>query len=331
MSKPLVSIIIPVYNAEKHLAETIESALSQTWGNKEIIIVDDGSGDNSVPIARSFESNIVKILIQKNKGASAARNAGLKEAKGDYIQFLDGDDLLSPDKIEAQISCLNGSLTQLALCKTVHFNDGENHLKGIQENDWFYTDSDNTVDFLTKLYAGQEVMPGFGGMVTIHSWLTPRILIEKAGPWNEKLSTDDDGEFFCRVVLAADGIKCSKAGLNYYRKYNHKQSLSAKKNLAGIQSAVLAIDLKLSYLKERTKDCIIDRIFAKHYWWTGVLAYPQFKTISKQCIQKAKQLGYTGEKYVGGAGGHLLAAILGWKIARLIANLQQSLKRKWAL
>src|SRR5580698_4662849 len=97
---PLVSIIIPSYNSENHLAETIKSALSQTWVNKEIIIIDDGSTDSSVQIAKGFESN-VKVLVQKNKGASAARNAGLKEAKGDYIQFLDSDDLLSPDKIEA--------------------------------------------------------------------------------------------------------------------------------------------------------------------------------------------------------------------------------------
>lgn len=328
---PLVSIIIPIYNAEKYLTETVESALSQTWANKEIIIVDDGSNDNSVPIAKGFESEMVKIITQQNKGAAAARNAGLMEAKGDYIQFLDADDLLSPDKIESQIACLNGSSTQLAICKTVHFNDGENYLNGIQSIDWFYADSDDAIDFLTKLYAGEEVMPGYGGMITIHSWLTPRKLIDKAGLWNERLSLDDDGEFFCRVVLASDGIKFSDRGLNYYRKFNHRQSLSAQASRKNMESAIMAIDLKHGYLKEQTGDSIIDKVFARNYWWTGVLAYPLFKDLSTHCIQKAKQLGYTGEKYVGGPGGHLLAGILGWKVARLMANLQQSLKKKWAL
>ncbi|HZX58320.1 MAG TPA: glycosyltransferase family A protein, partial [Mucilaginibacter sp.] len=108
MDQPLVSIIIPVYNSEKHLAETISSALEQTWPNKEIIIVDDGSADNSLAIAKSFASENVKVFHQPNKGASAARNKGIQEAKGDYIQFLDADDLLMPNKIAAQVKQLAG-------------------------------------------------------------------------------------------------------------------------------------------------------------------------------------------------------------------------------
>ena len=328
---PLVSIIIPAYNSGKHLAESIESALAQTWVNKEIIVVDDGSADNSFSIAEKYaETSKVKVIRQENKGASGARNTGLQEAKGDYIQFLDADDLLSPDKIEAQIMVLNGSSTKLAICKTIHFNDGEDYKTGTQTNDWFCTDHNDPVDFLTKLYAGDEVLPGYGGMVTIHSWLTPRKLIDAAGPWNEKLSLDDDGEFFCRVILASEGIKFSNKGVNYYRKFNNQQSLSAQKSKKGIESAVLAIDLKLGYIKAKSQNSIIDRVFAKHYWWTGVLAYPRFKNLSKYCIEKAKKLGYSGEKYVGGPGGHLIASLLGWRAARYIAWYQQLFKRSWA-
>src|SRR5471030_2045816 len=178
MIMPLVSIVIPSYNAEKYLSETIQSALNQTWQHKEIIVVDDGSTDDSLQIAESFKSEIVKVFVQKNKGASAARNTGLREAKGDYIQFLDADDLLSPDKIEAQITCLNYSVTQLAICKTVYFNEGENYLNGKISDGWLVDDTDDPADFLIKLYAGEEIMPGYGGMITIHSWLTPRNLIE---------------------------------------------------------------------------------------------------------------------------------------------------------
>ena len=99
MSQPLVSILIPCYNSEKWLAETLESALAQTWQNKEIIVVDDGSTDSSLEIAKTFESNKVKVLRQDNRGASAARNLGLTNAQGDFIQYLDADDLLSEDKI----------------------------------------------------------------------------------------------------------------------------------------------------------------------------------------------------------------------------------------
>jgi glycosyltransferase involved in cell wall biosynthesis len=98
-----VSIIIPLYNSEKYIAETINSALNQTWENKEIIIIDDGSTDKSLVIAKSYERVNVIVISQQNKGASAARNVGIKNSKGDFIQFLDADDLLSTDKIEAQM------------------------------------------------------------------------------------------------------------------------------------------------------------------------------------------------------------------------------------
>lgn len=326
MSNPLVSIIIPVYNAERYLAETITSVLAQTYQNKEIILVDDGSADDSFTVAEKFTDPCIKILKQVHKGAAAARNLGLQAAKGEYIQFLDADDLLSPDKIEAQVICLAGSDTDLAICKTVYFNDKENHLDGIQSDNWYDTISTDTVDFLIKLYAGNEVMSGYGGMITLHSWLTPRKIIDKAGLWNKNLSTDDDGEFFCRVVLAAEGIKFSNTGLNYYRKFNTGQSLSAQRNQKAIESIILATNLKFSHLKEKTDNPIVNKIFSRHYWWTGVNAYPQLKNLSKQCIQKAKHLNYGGEKYVGGPVGHLLSNILGWKIVRLMAYYKILLK-----
>ena len=91
----MISIIIPVFNSEKYIEQTIKSAIDQTWANKEIIIIDDGSTDNSLAIAKQFKNDRIKIITQQNKGASAARNKGIAEAKGTYIQFLDAVDILS--------------------------------------------------------------------------------------------------------------------------------------------------------------------------------------------------------------------------------------------
>src|SRR5471032_51895 len=92
MSQPLVSVIIPCFNAAPWLAGTIESALSQTWPRTEIIIIDDGSTDQSVAVARQFESGRVRLLSQENAGAGMARNAGIAIAQGDFMQYLDADD-----------------------------------------------------------------------------------------------------------------------------------------------------------------------------------------------------------------------------------------------
>ena len=100
---PLVSILIPAYNAERWIAETIRSALRQTWPNKEIIVVDDGSADGTLTVVRQFESNEVRVVTQPNQGAAAARNRAFSLRQGHYIQWLDAEDLLSPCKVAHQM------------------------------------------------------------------------------------------------------------------------------------------------------------------------------------------------------------------------------------
>jgi glycosyltransferase involved in cell wall biosynthesis len=324
---PLVSIIIPVYNSEKYLADCIRSAIAQTWANKEIIIVNDGSTDNSLQIAKSFAGDTVKIFTQENKGAAIARNKGLAEAKGDYVQFLDADDYLSKDKIEGQVITLNGSTTHISLCKTMFFYDGEESILHNPREDWYYADHNDTVDFLIKLNSVNEIMQGYGGMVQPNSWLTPMRLIEKAGVWKEFRSPDDDGEFFCRVILASEGIKFSDTGFNHYRRFRNQNSLSGQKSLQAYESFLLALNLKHSHLKSKTANPILDKIFARQLWWLGVEAYPKFIHFSELCTRKARQLGFSGREYVGGPDGHKLAAILGWKFARFISYYTQLLKK----
>src|ERR687891_2258210 len=101
---PLVSILIPAYNAERWIADTIRSALAQTWPRKEIIIVDDGSRDRTLEIAQRFASRDVLVITQHNQGAAAARSKTLEVCQGDYIQWLDADDLLSPNKVAKQMA-----------------------------------------------------------------------------------------------------------------------------------------------------------------------------------------------------------------------------------
>ncbi len=102
--KPLVSILIPAYNAEDWIADTLRAALAQTWQRKEIIVVDDGSKDGTAEVARRFASKGVCVVSRENQGAAATRNHALSLSQGDYIQWLDADDLLAPDKIERQLA-----------------------------------------------------------------------------------------------------------------------------------------------------------------------------------------------------------------------------------
>jgi glycosyltransferase involved in cell wall biosynthesis len=106
-----VSVIVPVYNAEKYVAATIESVLAQTYPNFEIIIVDDGSPDNSIEVCQKFTDSRIRIVRQENRGLPGARNTGIRHAKGDYLAFLDADDIWLPTKLEKHVHHLDNSPT----------------------------------------------------------------------------------------------------------------------------------------------------------------------------------------------------------------------------
>lgn len=115
MSSPSVSIIIPCFNAERYIADTIRSAQQQTYPHTEVIVIDDGSTDGSVDVLKSFGSSIA-WETGPNRGACAARNRGLQLAKGERIQFLDADDWLYPQKLERQIESIRQSPHSTPVC-----------------------------------------------------------------------------------------------------------------------------------------------------------------------------------------------------------------------
>jgi glycosyltransferase involved in cell wall biosynthesis len=104
--KPKVSVVIPVYNAEAWLADTIGSVLAQRYDDYEIVIVDDGSSDRTVQVARGFEPRVT-VLQQPNGGPASARNRAIERARGEYIAFLDCDDLWAPEKLARQVAFLD--------------------------------------------------------------------------------------------------------------------------------------------------------------------------------------------------------------------------------
>lgn len=317
IAEPLVSVIIPVFNAERYIVETITSTLNQTWKNIEILLIDDGSTDASYSIIKSFESETVKVFQQQNRGASAARNKGIKEAKGDYIQFLDADDLLEENKIEQQLKAINFSLNQLVLCPETHFPDGKFYKNFSPEFGKmnFHESNPNPLNFLLKLYGAEN---DCGGMIALHAWLSPKALINKAGFWNESLTVDDDGEYFCRVVLTAEKIICTDETTCYYRKYADKSSLSGRLNDKGLESMLHAVDLKQQHLAAKHNLNLVKQIFASHYWSIALTAYPRFKKLSAIAVAQAKEGNYSGKKYFGGPISSIMAKFLGWKIVSYI-------------
>lgn len=255
MNPPLVSILIPCHNAAPWFAQTIESAVAQTWPQREIIIVDDGSNDGSAEIARTYASHGARLVMQKNLGAAAARNHALREARGDFFQFLDADDLVSPDKISAQLArlaaCPAGTVASCAWGRFTTVPISARFVDDAVCRDFA------PVDFL--IFAAQA-----GAMMHPSAWLVPRAVAERAGPWDESLTLNDDGEYFCRVLLASAGIAFTPGAHSYYRS-GLPGSLSRRRDERSRQSAFHSIELIERHLLAREDSIRTRRAAANHY------------------------------------------------------------------
>src|SRR6202167_2004706 len=241
MNTSLVSILIPAYNSEEWIATTIRSALAQTWPRKEIIVVDDGSRDLTAATARRFASKEVKVVSTENQGSAAARNHALQLSQGDYIQWLDADDLLSTGKIESHLAALRGVENKRILLSSswAFFNYRTERALFVESSLWH--DLSPAEWLLRKLSENLHMQTS--------TWLTSRELAEAAGPWDTRLLSDDDGEYFCRVLLASEGTRFAPGTGVLYRitpssRLSHIGSSDKKKD-----ALMVAMKLHVRYLR----------------------------------------------------------------------------------
>jgi len=309
----IVSILIPAYNAERFVGSAVQSALDQTWPNIEIIVVDDGSQDGTLAIAKRYESTKVKVMHQENRGAAAARNAALGEAQGDFLQYVDADDLLSRDKIGEQLVLLQENPNCLSVSSAIYFFDGEDPDSGLLERSGA-VDTDDPVQFLMQLLGSE----GQTRTVPYGAWLTPRSVAHCAGPWDDTVtSPDDDGEYFARAMLSSRGIRASKNGRYYYRRFRHGGSYSTTYSEAHLVGRLHSLNCKAKWLLARTNDPRAYRTLANRYMDLAFGAYPDFQRLTEEALQKANEMG--GTDYIPAFGtwkGELLRRTLGWKIAK---------------
>ena len=250
---PLVSILIPSYNSEKWIKSTIESALSQTWKNKEVIVVDDGSTDNTYNIVKQYESKILKVITQSNSGACVARNKAFSIAQGDFIQWLDADDILAPDKIELQLT----NIDQNPETKVLHSSAFGLFYFRIKKAK--FRSNPLWQDLSPKNWIMTQMVKGYWMFPPV--WLVSRKLTEIAGPWDERLLLNQDGEYFCRVVASSEFVKFHPNAHSYYRKGNVSSisSTRAGKSLESLSfSKSLCVDhlLNLEDSEITRKACI---------------------------------------------------------------------------
>jgi glycosyltransferase involved in cell wall biosynthesis len=181
---PLVSVIIPCYNGETYLAQAIESALMQTYQPVEIIVVDDGSTDNSPAIAQQYP---VQYLRQQNRGLTPTRNLGIQQSKGDYLVFLDADDRIRPEAIEAGLSVmLERPECAMVIGDHVFISPDGAHLR------------DSHKRCLPASHYEALLRSNFIEMIS--SVLFRRVMLEQVGGFDTALSVAEDYELYLRIA-----------------------------------------------------------------------------------------------------------------------------------
>jgi glycosyltransferase involved in cell wall biosynthesis len=238
---PLVSILIPAYNSEEWIAETIQSAISQTWPRKEIIVVDDGSRDRTAEVAHRFASKGVKVISTENRGISAAVNLAYRTCQGDFIQELDSDDLISPDKIERQLAAIRESDSKRTLISSpwAYFYYRPRRARFVANSLW----QDLTpIEWLLRKMGENLHMQNA-------TWLVSRELAEAAGPWNENLHYDQDGEYFTRVLMASKGTRFVPEGRVFYRTGNPNRISFLGNSIKKKDSLLISMKLHIKHVR----------------------------------------------------------------------------------
>lgn len=212
-TKKLVSIIVPLYNVEKYIYQCITSLLNQTYSNIEIILIDDGSTDNSSVVIKNICTNndIIKYYYQKNKGVSAARNLGISVSEGEYITFIDADDFVQPDYIEYLYNMINNSNSDISLTREPNKINRKTivteHVAGVND----------LIEKYDGIEAANEMLLY---KIVISSWnkmYRKELLTKNSILFNEKLLFGEGFEFVIRSFLVATSVVIGNRKIYNYR------------------------------------------------------------------------------------------------------------------
>jgi len=259
----LVSVIVPTYNSAGFLKIAIDSVLQQSYSNIEILVIDDGSTDNTEELMRGYSDSVVYIK-QSNQGVSAARNTGIKQAKGEFIAFLDADDSWFTDKLTLQIDMLHEHPKCIAVFSNFHIVDAQNKLlksNGIAEDYAIFkyrklnkTDLFQYVD--NGICIGDIFKSLFlGNFINTCSLIIRSESVKSCGFFNTELITQEDYDYWLRLSMLGKMIYIDKPLLNRSR---HGAQLTANDKKLQISTDVVSV---IEVYADKAKPLIAENIF----------------------------------------------------------------------
>ena len=281
----LVSVIIPAYNRAALMSETLDSIWAQSYRPIEVLLVDDGSKENIHGTLKTWlsshpESDDFQVFYhrQQNAGAPTARNCGLRQSRGEFIQFLDNDDLLGENKLRKQIRMLREQDVKVAVYAQSQIflkHGGQYVLRKTTEQ----TDEHTLRDWLSRR-----------GVLS-HCLLWQRADVRELGPWQEDLTANQDGEYGMRFLLNGGRMLFCPTTKAYYRlKIGHVDSISHARTRAADESRLAVLERIEQGLIENNELVSYRNELARSYLRLAVLVAPNSPDISAICREKCAGL-----------------------------------------
>jgi glycosyltransferase involved in cell wall biosynthesis len=287
---PLISVIIPCFNYAHLIGETIKSVIDQTYKNWECIIIDDGSTDNTKNVIEEISSiePRVKYIYQNNSGPTIARNLGLKSAKGNYIQFLDADDILELSKFESQLK----KFEEHKNCHVVYGNTS------------YFKHPDQTILYsnleLESLSDSPKSKSGSGkefiiemiknNLMVISSPLFKKELVEQFGMMDEKLFFNEDWELWLKFA-----VKNAKFEFNEDKNAGVKIRVHQSYSKDNFKMFVNGLYVCLKYKKELSEPCYQKILEPKINYHTKIIDAKILTTLKKDKIEAVKMIDYAND------------------------------------
>ena len=309
-NSPLVSILIPLYNAEKYIGDLLEWCIRQPYKNIEVVVVDDHSTDNSFAIAKRYENDRIHVLTNPKKGSQSARNYAFEHSTGQYVKFHDADDYGSDNLILKQVERMlkDGDENAIVFSSlhTLSTNGSLYSLKSYNDKDY-----DDPIDYLSTAYRSFSFH-------CPHCFLLNRQTVEKVGGWKEDVMILQDNHFFTKAVEQASKMLYVEGEYAIWRIFNDSQHLHCRTTEKMKNGIHTICDMANTLLRHRddqkTRQIVSD--FIGQYVYRDIRSfYPILPYVDSVCKQNGLEWTKVKSERLG-----FLYSILGWKYTTLLID-----------